>query len=390
MTDSTSRSEPHQTEPGLPLSKARPCIPDDDVDALLEDFAGILRSGMLTQGDFLHRFEEAFAAYVGVGHAIAMSSGTAPLEIALRFWDVANREVILPTNTFSATANAVILAGGTPVLSDIDADTLSCSLQQVESLVSEATRGIVVVHVAGLIDPGIDRLIDFCHERDLFVLEDAAHAHGARIEGRMAGGIGDAAAFSFYPTKVVTCGEGGMLTTDDDDLASFARSFRSHGQRDGDGGDLIRLGSNYRLPELSAAFGLRQLERLEQFVEERNRIAGWYEAGLQSLPEVSLCPVAAEQRHAYYKLPVRLPPGSDRNTLVSRLSDLQVPVGSCYWPPCHLTPFYDNNRHCWRGGDFAVAEAVLPRTVTMPIYSGLTRTQVQSVVQALESAIKSI
>ena len=133
-----------------------------------------------------------------------------------------------------------------------------------------------------------------------------------------------------------------------------------------------------------------QLERLEQFVEERNRIAGWYETGLRALPEVSLCPVAAGQRHTYYKLPVRLPPGSDRNTLVSRLSDLQVPVGSCYWPPCHLTPFYDNNRECWRGGDFAVAEDVLPRTVTVPLYSGLTQTQVQSVVQALESAIESI
>jgi len=386
MSDSTARSKLHQVEPAVQLRKAKPCIPDDDIEALLGDFATILRGGMLTQGEFTRRFETSFAAYVGSRHAVAMSSGTAPLEIALRFWGVEGREVILPTNTFVATANAVILAGGTPILSDINADTLSNGLTQVESLVSESTRGVIVVHVAGLIDPGIAALTSFCRDRGLFVLEDAAHAHGARIDGKMAGSIGDAAAFSFYPTKVMTCGEGGMMTTDDDDLASFARSFRSHGQRDGSG-DLIRLGSNYRLPEMSAAFGLRQLARLEEFVEERNRIASWYEVGLQDSPELSLCPVPKGQRHAYYKLPVRLPAGIDRDELLSSTLSDQVPLGSCYWPPCHLTPFYEKNRHRWRGGTFAVAEDILPRTVTLPIYPGLTQKEVEIVLRALEQAM---
>lgn len=140
MSDSTARSKLHQAGPAVQLRKAKPCIPDDDIEALLGDFATILGGGMLTQGEFTRCFETSFAAYVGSRYAVAMSSGTAPLEIALRFWGVEGREVILPTNTFVATANAVILAGGTPTLSDINADTLSNGLTQVESLVSESTR----------------------------------------------------------------------------------------------------------------------------------------------------------------------------------------------------------------------------------------------------------
>lgn len=159
------------------IPKGGPCIREDDIPGLLADFEGILRSGRLTQGEYLHRFEEEFAAYVGVAHAVAMSSGTAPLEIALRHWGVQGAEVIVPTNTFAATVNAVVLAGGRPVLADIDAATLCSGLDQIRPLVKARTRGVIAVHIAA-------------------------------IGGRRAGSLGDAAAFSFYPTKVITCGEG--------------------------------------------------------------------------------------------------------------------------------------------------------------------------------------
>ena len=376
--------------PDEPLRKARPTIPEEDVQTLLEDFASILRSGQLTQGEYLRRFENAFADYVGVRHAVAMNSGTAPLEVAMRSFGVSDREVIVPTNTFIATANAVLLAGGVPVFCDVAEGSLWSGLEQIEPLVNSQTRGIIAVHIAGQICPDIDAIRRFCGERGLFVLEDAAHAHGARIDSRMAGSMGDGAAFSLYPTKVITSGEGGILTTNDDELASFARGFRSHGQDDGRG-ELVQLGSNFRLPELSAALGLRQLTRLEEFLGERNRVARAYEDELAQISSVCLfSPPPPRHRHAYYKLPALLARQCDRDAVASTLlSRFGVAVGSCYWPPCHLQPFYRHLRGC-SPGDFPVAEDVLARTITLPIYPGLTTEQVVSVVRGLTEVVDNM
>ena len=269
------------------IDKGGPSLPAPDVDGLLEDFREILGSGRLTQGKYLDRFEQEFSEYVGVSHAVGMSSGTAPLEIALRHFGVEGGEVIVPTNTFAATANAVVLAGGTPVFADLDPSTLCSGPGEIEGLLTERTRGVIAVHVAGLIVPGIAAIAAWCRAHSLFLLEDAAHAHGSRIGGRCAGSLADAASFSFYPSKVMTSGEGGMLTTDDSGLAAFARSFRSHGQAS-DSRSIVRLGSNYRLPELSAALGLSQLRRLDSIIAGRARLADRYRHRLGGRNDIRL------------------------------------------------------------------------------------------------------
>jgi dTDP-4-amino-4,6-dideoxygalactose transaminase len=367
------------------IPKGGPCIREDDIPGLLADFEGILRSGRLTQGEYLHRFEEEFAAYVGVAHAVAMSSGTAPLEIALRHWGVQGAEVIVPTNTFAATVNAVVLAGGRPVLADIDAATLCSGLDQIRPLVKARTRGVIAVHIAGLITADMADMARFCAEGGMFLLEDAAHAHGAAIGGRRAGSLGDAAAFSFYPTKVITCGEGGMLTTDDDELAAFARSFRSHGQA-ADSRDIVRLGSNYRLPELSAALGLSQLRRLDAFVEERCQLAAIYREQLQAVGGVEMIGTPTDQVNPYYKLPVVLPPGCDREAVaVAMRSQFGVEVGSIYWPPCHLQPAFAGLRQ--GDGAWPVSEQILSRVISLPLFSGLKAPDVKFVCDALASVV---
>ena len=367
------------------IPKGGPHIPEDDIAGLLADFEAILRSGRLTQGKYVRRFEEEFAAYVGVAHAVAMSSGTAPLEIAMRHWGVQGAEVIVPTNTFAATVNAVRLAGGRPVLADIAAATLCSSLEQIRHLVNSQTRGVIAVHVAGLITPDIADLARFCAERGLFLLEDAAHAHGATIDGCRAGRLADAAAFSFYPTKVITCGEGGMLTTTDDELAAFARSFRSHGQA-ADSRDIVRLGSNYRLPELSAALGLRQLRRLEAFIEERRQLADAYREQLNAIPGVEMIRTPIDQINPYYKLPVVLPPGSDREAVAADMRwQFGIEVGSIYWPPCHLHPAFADLRQ--GGAECPVSEQILARVISLPLFSGLGAADVSFVCEALASVL---
>lgn len=366
------------TAPPTKVPQTRPCIPEEDVAALLGDFAQILRSGRLTMGPYLERFEREFAAGVGTDHAVGMNSGTAPLEVALRYWGVEGREVVVPTNTFIASANAALLAGGRPVLCDIDPQTLSSGLPQIEAQVGKKTRAVVAVHIAGLIAPDIEAIRSFCRARGLLLLEDAAHAHGAKADGEAAGNLGDAAGFSFFPTKPLTTGEGGALSTNDRDLAAFARSFRTHGVS-APGRVLERLGHNYRLPELSAALGLRQLARLAAHTAERNRLAAHYRRVLARLGCGGvLLPEFAGRVHAYYKFPVRLPAGTRREWVVAQLRERGIEAGSVYWPPCHLTPFYQRALG-YGPGDFPVAEATLAQVVTLPMFPGLSDEAVERV-----------
>lgn len=366
------------------LHKGRPNLPDEDMGPLLADIEAILRSGRLTMGPWLEQFESDFADFVGVEHAIGMNSGTAPMEIALRYWGVDGGEVVMTTNTFMATVHAAQLAGAQVVLADIDPECLSSTLTQIEPLVTDRTRAVVVVHVGGRIVPGMDDLRRFCADRGLPLLEDAAHAHGSALGAVRAGALGTAGSFSFFPTKVMTTGEGGMLTTSDADLAAFARSYRCHGI--GDDGLLHQLGANFRLPEISAAIGVRQLARLPQTIAERTRIAAWYDEELAPLADRVHClprPGALET-NAYYKYAILLAPGLDRGQLTPLLAERAIPVGSLYWPPCHKQPSAIKSLGTV---DLPVADDILRRVVTLPLYGGLERQDVDAVVAGLSDAL---
>ena len=365
------------------LPKSEPYLTEEEIETLVADFEGILRSKTLTRGPFIDRFEMEFATLAGVSHAVGMSSGTAPLEVAMRFWNVAGGEVIVPTNTFAASANAVLLAGGTPVLADITCETLTSDLDAIEQHVSDITRGIIAVHISGFIQPDLHEVRRFCDQRGLFLLEDAAHAHGASLDGQSAGSLGHAGSFSFFPTKPMTSGEGGMLTTDDSELAGFAESFRCHGIDD-EGKRLERLGANYRLPELSAALGLRQLERLKEKMTYRKSLVNSYISQLKSVPDVGVFREPKNQVHSYYKFPILLPDRWDREFCLSSLErDFGIRCGTIYWPPCHLEPFY-RRRFGYGPGSFPTAEEVLPRTLTLPLYNGMALADVEYICGAVK------
>src|SRR5581483_8533205 len=205
--------------------------------------------------------EEAFAARHGANHAVAVASGTAALEIMLRAVGVEGREVIVPANTFFASAAAVLHAGGTVRLADVDPDTLALSAATVEAALTPATAGVLHVHIGGAITPEMPAIARLCEDRGLFLLEDAAHAHGSDRDGAPAGRWGRAAAFSFYPTKVITSGEGGIVVTDDQAIVDEARIYRDQGKAGFLGGEHVRLGYAWRMSELHAAVGVVQLRR---------------------------------------------------------------------------------------------------------------------------------
>lgn len=369
----------------MSLQSSFPFFDEKSIRKILKDIEAALRSGHLTDGPNVKDFEKRFAEYVGVKHAVAVNSGTSALEIALRHFKLEGREVIVPTNTFVATPNSVLFAGGRPVFADIREDTLCIDPEDVEGKISKRTAGIVVVHVAGLICPQMKELARLCEDNKMFLLEDAAHAHGALFDGKKAGSLGDAGCFSFYPTKVMTSGEGGMITTDDSDLAEAALCMRTHGQ---DAKRLmVMLGHNWRMSEVAAIIGKHQLENLERFVVKRNEIAKHYEKALEGIDGVSLFRTPPNVRHSYYKYPVRLSDEIDREKLAFSLKkEFGVETGNVYDPPCHLQPFYMKNFGT-RKGDLPVSEKVLRKVLCLPMHYGITRKDVDYVANALRRSI---
>src|SRR2546425_2398629 len=247
-------------------------FPEQDRAWILSRIDACLQSGQLTLGQYGADLEAEFAKLCGVRYGVAVSSGTSALEIILRALNVEGREVVVPTNTFFATPAAVIHAGGRVRFADCDPATFALSAATLPALIGPHTGAVIVVHIGGVITPDIGQIAATCAAAGVPLIEDAAHAHGSRLRGHAAGSFGRAAAFSFYPTKVMTSGEGGMIVTNDTALYEEALIYRDQGKEGFTTNFHVRLGHNWRLSEPHAIIGLAQLKRLPEFIERRNEI----------------------------------------------------------------------------------------------------------------------
>ncbi|HNW92475.1 MAG TPA: DegT/DnrJ/EryC1/StrS family aminotransferase [bacterium] len=352
----------------------------------LRDVRAILASGRLMLGPYLARFEAEFAAACGTRYAVGVNSCTAALQLCLRYLKLAGREVIVPTNTFVATANAVLYENGKPVLADCDG-SLCMPLTEVAERLNRRTAAVMLVHIAGHIAPDTRAIVAHCRRRGIPVIEDCAHAHGAARHGRAAGSFGWAGCYSFYPTKVLTTAGGGMLVTNDAQLAAFARRVRLHGAGPRGLTGVTDFGNDWYLDELRAALGCRQLPHLARVVAHRNRVAGWYNELLQGLPLAPVAPLPGET-HAYYKYPVILDRAGDAAKLKRHfLRQHKLELESLYWPPVHLQPAYRTAFGC-RRGMLPVSEALLARQVTLPMHAFVTRAQCARVATWLRDCLE--
>jgi dTDP-4-amino-4,6-dideoxygalactose transaminase len=304
---------------------------------------------------------------------VATSSGTSALEIILRTLNLRGAEVIVPTNTFFATAAAVVAAGGVPRFADVDLATLALSADTVADAITPSTAAVVLVHIGGLITPDVDTIHKLCDQHGLTLVEDAAHAHGSRYNGRSAGAFGMAGAFSFYPTKVITSGEGGMIVTADERIRDEAIIYRDQGKAGFLGGEHVRMGSAWRMSELHAAVGLVQLKRLDEFIAARQRAAAVYDEILGRLEGIVPLPIPAGCVTNYYKYVAVLAPGIDRSEVKSRLrQDHDVWLsGEVYNLPLHQQPVFSI------GGPtvLPVAEDICARHVCLPIHGDMTEAE---------------
>src|SRR5262245_27699555 len=343
-----------------------------------------LRSGRLTLGPIGEQLEQEFAARHGATHAIAVASGTSALEIVLRAIGVDGRQVIVPANTFHATAAAVLAAGGRPRFADCDPATLAVDPASVAGLMGPATAAVVVVHIGGLVAPAVRDVRSLCDEAGVALVEDAAHAHGSSLDGLSAGTFGVAWTFSFYPTKVMAGGEGGMIVTDDAHLADEARVYRDQGKASFLTNLHTRLGSNWRMSEPHAAIALTQLRRLDEFIAHRDAAARRYHA---ALPDLGFTPVAVPEGSApnWYKLIAYPPPGADRAVLKKRLrEEWGVALsGEVYEVPLHQQPVFER----WAEGPLPGTEELCARHVCLPISAVITPEQEALVLQALRATL---
>jgi perosamine synthetase len=369
----------------MTIPATRPWFPPDQERFILGAVRKVLRTGRLILGPYTEQLERQFARHAGVPHAVAVSSCTAALEIAFRWGRIAGGEVVIPTNTFVATANAVWLAGGQPVLADIDPSTLCLDVEDLRRRVTRRTRAVVVVHIGGLVHPRIGEIRAFCRQRKLVLVEDAAHAAGATLDGQRAGSFGDVGCFSFYPTKVMTSLVGGMVATRHRGLAEFARSMRHHGVGPGGLLDIRCLGNDFLMDEIRAAVGIAQLRGLERAIRLRRRVASLYDRLLRDLP-VAILRAPKGVRHVYYKYLVLLRTAAERRRIAAALRAHDIEVGSLYEPPVHRQPYHAAALG-HRNGDFPVADDVLPRVLALPLHPGMTEREVRAVVAALGLAL---
>jgi len=371
-------------EAPLPVPPIRVDFSEADREWIAERIKEVLITGRLTLGPYGEAFEKRFADFAGAKHAVAVSNGTAAIEIVLRSIGVAGRDVLVPANTFFATAAAVIAAGARPVLMDTDLRTLSTTAAEVERRLTANTAGAIIVHIGGLVTDELPGIVDLLARKGLWLVEDAAHAHGSLLNDKHAGTFGIAGTFSFYPTKVMTSAEGGMIVTDDDRLADEARLYRDQGKASFGENIHVRMGNNWRLSEPHAIIGLRHLEHLATMIAARRRLAARYAEALAKR-DLGLQPLATPPGSLpnFYKYVVHLRNDMDRAALKQRLRTKQQVIlgGEVYERPLHLSPIL----HELDTGDLGGSLVACGRHICLPMFASMTDQELERVVAALEA-----
>ncbi|MGD6850505.1 MAG: DegT/DnrJ/EryC1/StrS family aminotransferase [Candidatus Bathyarchaeia archaeon] len=366
------------------IRSSKPFFPQEDINPLLSDIGKVLENGQFRFGKNVEIFEDQTASYLGVDGAVAFDSDSSAYETALRFFGVEGKEVVVCTNSFISVPNSVLFAGGKVVFADIKADSLSMDPDSLESHLSPDTRGVIITHIAGFPNPDLQRIQEICRDRGLFLIEDATHAIGGSVFGKKVGGFGDAAVFSFTPTKVITTGEGGMLVSSDAELREFAKRYSFYGSGSGKT-NFVNVGRHMVMAEISALLGIYQLKRLDEFVERRNKIAKAYDQAFKKIKQLKTVDCPDGTLSAYYKYPLILDRDIDRQQFAKALiEEYGVETGNIFYPPCHMQGAYRSSGG-FSQGDLSVAEDVLSRTIALPVHMELSDEDVAFVINKVES-----
>jgi len=376
------------------LPYGRQWLDEGDIEAVVR----VLRSDWLTTGPKIAEFEEAFAAQVGSAHAVAVSSGTAALHAAAFAAGIGpGDEVIVPPMTFAASANCIRYQGAIPIFAEVQPNTLNLDPVRAEAAITERTRAIITVDYAGQ-PSDLDELRALADQHHLILIEDGCHALAATYRGRPVGCLADLTAFSLHPVKHITSGEGGIVTTDDMEMAARLRIFRNHGittvpsQREAAGSwyyEMVELGYNYRLTDFQCALGMSQLKKLADWVARRREIAARYTAAFSAVPEIEVPTVLPDRKSAWHLYVIRLDLESlrvGRTEIFKALRAENIGVNVHYIPvPWH--PYYQKLGYA--KGQWPVAEGAYERLMSLPIWPGMADRDVDDVIVAVRKVVEA-
>ncbi|WP_295721287.1 DegT/DnrJ/EryC1/StrS aminotransferase family protein [uncultured Methanobrevibacter sp.] len=355
------------------INIAKPIIGQEEIDNVVE----VLKSGMIAQGPKVSEFEDEFAKWIGSDYAIATSSGTTALHTALLACGIGKGdEVITVGFTFVASSNSILYTGAKPVFVDIYEDTFLIDPSKIEDAITDKTKAILVVQLYGQ-SAEMDSIVKIAKKHNLFVIEDAAQAHGAEYKGKKVGTLGDVACFSFYPTKNMTTSEGGMITTNNKDIAEKSKIFRAHGSS-------VKyhhnyLGYNFRLTDIAAAIGLAQLKKIDSFNDKRIKNAEYLTNGLKDIEGVIPPVVKDENKHVYHQYTIKVK--GDRDKWIEYLDEKGIGCGVYYPIPLYNQEYYKEigyNQSC------PVTDKVVSQVISLPIHPSLTKEELDTIISVVK------
>ena len=371
------------------------CLPDVGNDEI-EKIKEVINSKWLAHGSYNKEFEDKFAKYIGVKYAVTLNSCTSAIQLALESHNI-TKEVILPSFTFVASANAIVKAGATPVFADVEYSTGNLDPEKIEELITKNTQAIMPVHYGGQVCD-MERIMEIAEKHNLIVIEDSAETLGGTHYGKQAGSF-STACFSFFPTKNIAVGEGGVLTTNNEEVAKTVKALSAHGiskhtlEREKQDKNWYRdayiAGYNYRMPHMSAAIGIVQLEKLEKMNEKRRKIAELYKKNLISLNQIDLPVEKDNNKHVYQMYVIKLKDSNSekRDKLVQKLREKDIEASVHFSPPVHLQTFYKNKFY---HKDLSVTEKLADISITLPMYSSMLEEDALKVVSVLKQSLKEI
>lgn len=359
---------------------AKPIIADEEIKEVVE----VMKSGFIAQGPKVAEFEEKFADYIGVKHAVAVSSGTTALHLSLLAAGIGpGDEVITTPFSFAATGNSILYVGAKPVFVDINKDTYNLDPLLIEDAVTNNTKAVMPVHLYG--QPAeMEPINEVANDNGVVVIEDAAQAHGATYKGKKAGSLGDMGCFSFYPTKNMTTSEGGIVTTDNEDMAEQIRILRAHGESERY--THVILGYNFRMTDIAAAIGIVQLNKLDKFNEKRIANAKYLTAHIEEIDGIKAPYVADEVKHVFHQYTIRVDK-SKRDELIKSLNNRGIGTGIHYPKPIYQQKLYTD-----MGFDATCPEAELAsnEVLSLPVHPSLSSDDLEKIVIELKEASKEI